>query len=348
MAKKEKIVETAAADTLHPAAQAISQPDSRTEKLSAILGKLATVDTESLTKIFDGVMAKASEIGHGPGVGDVSGSNKATLSTKPSLAASGPTPTQMAAQVSANAVREDLEQVFEGLDLSEEFKEKIPTIFEAAVNGRVAIQIAEAEELMIAEVEAFKETYEQETAERLDSYLEYVAETWMAENEVAVVNSIRADMAESFVQGLKGLFEEHNVTIPDEQVDVVEALSTQLAEAEAKLDELVTEVSSLKEELSDKTIETAFDEVAEGLVMTQAEKLRTLVEDISFDGTVDDYKKKVSIIKEKHFPVGKQTTVAPQTLSEEVDGAAGDLNENVVLNGPMKKYAEAISKSLRR
>jgi dynactin complex subunit len=170
----------------------------------------------------------------------------------------------------------------------------------------------------------------------------------MAENEVAVVNSIRADMAESFVQGLKGLFEEHNVTIPDEQVDVVEALSTQLAEAEAKLDELVTEVSSLKEELSDKTIETAFDEVAEGIVMTQAEKLRTLVEDISFDGTVDDYKKKVSIIKEKHFPVGKQTTVAPQTLSEEVDGAAGDLNENVVLNGPMKKYAEAISKSLRR
>ncbi len=350
MAKDKKaIVETAAADTLHPAAQAIEQPDSRTSKLSAVIGQLATLDTTSLTSIFDQVMAKAAEIGHGPGVGNVAGSNAATLNMKPSAASSSPSPAAMAHAVSAAAVKEDMTALFAGTELSEDFQAKTYTLFESVVNARVATQIAEAEELMVQEVTEFKEQLETELSDKLDSYLDYVAEAWMQENEVAIVAQLRADMTEDFVNGLKNLFAEHFVEMPEEKVDAIEALTAELAEAEQRLGEMMDEVTALRESVEQNTIGVAFDEVSEGLVMTQVEKLRTLCEGITTDGTVEDYKKKVSIIKEKHFPPGKPSNVAPQTIVEEVDGAAGgELNESVAPTGSMARYARAISTGVKR
>jgi len=341
---EETVDETVAADTLHPAAMAIAQPDSRTEKIAAVIGHLATVDKESLTKIWDAVMAKAAEIGHGPGVGNVSGSNAATLSMKPSNASPSPTPAAMAHIVSG-AVKEDLNDIFAGTELSEEFKEKTATLFEAAVNARTSALIAEAEELLINEVEEFKAEYVGELTEKLDSYLGYVTDTWLEENEVQITNSIRADMTESFIDGMKNLFASHYIELPEERVDVLEALTAELAELETKLDEVLTENASLRKENTDAVLETAFDDVAEGLVMTQAEKFKVLSEGISYDGTVEDYVKKLLIIKEKHFP---KNSVAQNTLNEEVDGSAGEVNEALVASGPMKRYAQAISNTVKR
>lgn len=370
MAKKTKEVseETVSAATLHPAAQSLPGTEFRTSKLSAVLGKLANIDDESLTKIYDEVMAKAAELGHGPGVGDVAMSNQATINMKSSDAVPGGAPnakhqdpmnTSIAKDTAhgthvyhadpintsiSKSVKEDLDGIFSGTELSEEFKDKTATLFEAAVNARVAATIVEAEELLIQEVEEFKEEFVTELTEKLDSYLNYVTETWLTENEVQVTNSLRAEMTESFIEGLKGLFAQHYVEIPDDKVDVVETLSAQLEELEAKLDAMITENASLKEMNQDAILEVAFDEVAEGLVMTQAEKFKVLSEGISFDGTVEDYKKKLTIIKEKHFPINS----ANQTLTEEVDGSAGDVNETLVASGPMKRYAQAISNTVKR
>lgn len=357
MAKQKKVTdpalaeETAAAATLHPAAKAIDQPDSRTGKLAAIIGSLATVDDTSLTGILDQVLAKAKEIGHGMGVGNVSGSNAATLNMKPSAASPGPSPAQMAAQVSAAAVKEDLETVFGGQELTEDFKEKTSVIFEAAVNARVAATVAEAEEAMIEEVEEFKQAWLQETEAKLESYMDYVAESWLKDNEVAVISQLRADMTEEFILGMKTLFAEHYVELPEEKVDVVEALSAELEEASVRLGEAMAEVASLKEEKSKLDQETALAEVSEGLALTQVDKLKTLCEGLQTDGSIDDFKKKVSIIREKHFPIGKKTAVGtqtPETLSEEADGSAGGDVNAPNLSGVMKRYADAISMGARR
>lgn len=353
MAKQKKVTdpalvneETAAAATLHAGAKSIDQPDSRTGKLAAIIGSLATVDDSSLTNILDQVLAKAKEIGHGMGVGNVSGSNAATLNMKPSAASAGPTPAQMAAQVSASAVKEDLETVFGGVDLTEEFKEKTSVIFEAAVNARVAATVAEVEEAMISEVEEFKAQWEKDISEKIDSYLDYVAETWLKENEVAVVSQLRSDMTEDFILGLKTLFAEHYIELPEDKVDAVEALSSELEDASVRLGEAMAEVAALKEAVAKNEQIEALAEVSEGLALTQVEKLKTLCEGLQTDGTIDDYKKKVSIIKEKHFPSGKKTvteTTTPETLSEEADGSAGNDVTNPALTGIMKRYADAIS-----
>lgn len=350
MAKQKKVTdpalaeETAAAATLHPAAKAIPQPDSRTGKLAAIIGSLATVDDSSLTSILDQVLAKAEEIGHGMGVGNVSGSNAATLNMKPSAASAGPSPAQMARMVSGAAVKEDLETVFGGQDLTEEFKTKTAVIFEAAVNARVAATVAEAEEAMIAEVEEFKEGFEKQLAEKIDSYLDYVAETWMKENEVAVVSQLRTDMTEEFILGLKTLFAEHYVELPEDKVDAVEALSAELEDASVRLGEAIAEVAALKEAVAKNEEADALAEVSEGLALTQSEKLKTLVEGIQAD-SVDDFKKKAQIIREKHFPTGKKTVTAaaPETLSEEADGSAGSDTLAPSITGVMKRYADAIS-----
>jgi hypothetical protein len=352
MAKQKKVTdpalaeETAAAATLHPAAKAIPQPDSRTGKLAAIIGSLATVDDTSLTSILDQVLAKAEEIGHGMGVGNVSGSNKNTLNMKPSAASGGPTPGQMAGMVSAAAVKEDLETVFGGVELTEEFKEKTAVIFEAAVNARVAATVAEAEESMIAEVEEFKADFEKQLSEKIDSYLDYVAETWMKENEVAIVSSLRADMTEEFVLGLKTLFAEHYIELPEDKVDAVEALSSELEDASKRLGEAMAEVAALKEEKAKYDQGAALAEVSEGLALTQVEKFKTLVEGIQTDGSIEDFKKKAQIIREKHFPNGKSvatTTKTPETLTEEADGSAGSDSVNPSLTGVMKRYADAIT-----
>jgi len=218
-------------------------------------------------------------------------------------------------------VEEDVNALLGGEELSEEFKEKAKTIFEAAINAKVA-EIKETLESQYAEklaeeVEAAKESL----AERVDSYLEYVADEWFEENALAIENGLKTEMTESFLTGMKGLFEEHYVTIPEDKYDVLESMVEKLDDMETKLNEQIEKNINLNGRLADATAGGILDQVSEGLAVTQKEKLASLSESVEFESE-DQYREKLETLKESYFS-GKAPVAKTETLSEGVDSAEG-------------------------
>ena len=218
-------------------------------------------------------------------------------------------------------VEEDVNALLGGEELSEEFKEKAKTIFEAAINAKVA-EIKETLESQYAEklaeeVEAAKESL----AERVDSYLEYVADEWFEENALAIENGLKTEMTESFLTGMKGLFEEHYVTIPEDKYDVLESMVEKLDDMETKLNEQIEKNINLNGRLADATADGILDQVSEGLAVTQKEKLASLSESVEFESE-DQYREKLETLKESYFS-GKAPVAKTETLSEGVDSAEG-------------------------
>ena len=211
-------------------------------------------------------------------------------------------------------VEEDVNALLGGEELSEEFKEKAKTIFEAAINAKVA-SIKEGIEAEYAaklaeEVEAAKESL----AERVDSYLEYVSDEWFEENALAIEAGLKTEMTESFLEGMKGLFEEHYVSIPEEKYDVLESMVEKLDDMETKLNEQIEKNITLNGRLSEATADGILDEVSEGLASTQKEKLASLSESVEFESE-ESYREKLETLKESYFP--KTAPVAKtETLSE--------------------------------
>jgi hypothetical protein len=218
-------------------------------------------------------------------------------------------------------IEEDVNALIEGEDLSEEFKEKAKTIFEAAITSRVN-QIKEEIEAVYEErlVEEVKEIAEA-LSERVDSYLEYVADEWFNENSLAVENGLKEELTESFMTGLKGLFEEHYVSIPEDKYDVLESMVEKLDEMETKLNEQIEKNVSLNKRLAESVANGIFDEISEGLADTQKDKLASLAESVEFESE-EEYREKLETLKEAYFP---SRTVSPsaktETLSESVDVA---------------------------
>ena len=218
-------------------------------------------------------------------------------------------------------VEEDVNALLGGEELSEEFKEKAKTIFEAAINAKVA-EIKETLEAQYAEklaeeVEAAKESL----AERVDSYLEYVADEWFEENALAIENGLKTEMTESFLTGMKGLFEEHYVTIPEDKYDVLESMVEKLDDMETKLNEQIEKNINLNGRLADATAGGILDQVSEGLAVTQKEKLASLSESVEFESE-DQYREKLETLKESYFS-GKAPVAKTETLSEGVDNSEG-------------------------
>ena len=217
-------------------------------------------------------------------------------------------------------VEEDVNALLGGEELSEEFKEKAKTIFEAAINAKVAGIKEELEtqyqEKLAEEIEAAKESL----AERVDSYLEYVADEWFEENALAIENGLKTEMTESFLSGMKGLFEEHYVTIPEDKYDVLESMVEKLDDMETKLNEQIEKNISLNGRLSEATADGILDEVSEGLAVTQKEKLASLSESVEFESEAQ-YREKLETLKESYF--SKATVAKTETLSEGVDSAEG-------------------------
>jgi len=213
-------------------------------------------------------------------------------------------------------VEDDVNALVEGEELSEEFKDKAKTIFEAAIQTKV-VEIKEAlesyyEEKLIEEVESIKTVLE----ERVDSYLEYVAEEWITENELAVENGLKTEFTESFFAGLKNLFEDHYVSIPEDKYDVVVGMAEKLDEMETKLNEQIEKNISLKHRLSESVAETIFNNVSEGLALSQKEKLASLSESVEFDSE-DQYREKLEILRESYFPTKtKSSESKTETLNE--------------------------------
>jgi len=199
------------------------------------------------------------------------------------------------------SIEEDVQALFEGEELSEEFQEKARTIFEAAISTKVN-EIKENlqsayETVLVEEIETIKEGL----TERLDAYLEYVADEWIQENALAVEHGLKTEMTESFLAGMKGLFEDHYVTIPEDRYDVIESMVDKLDEMEGKLNEQIERNVALNRRLAESTADVIFADVAEGLALSQKDKLATLAENVEFESE-SDYREKLVTLKKSYFP----------------------------------------------
>jgi len=236
-----------------------------------------------------------------------------------------------------SAIEEDVNALLAGEDLSEEFKEKAKVIFEAAMNAKITdieTQIQEAYETKLTEeVEGIKV----ELTERLDSYLEYVAEEWLEENALQIEKGIKTEMTESFLDGMKKLFEDHYVSIPEDRYDVLESMVDKLDEMENKLNEQIERNIALNQRLSETTAETIMNNVAEGLAVSQKEKLATLAEGVEFESE-EGYREKLITLKESYFGSPKAASSSEQT--QELREEAGHVEEPT---GSMAAYLRALS-----
>ena len=234
-------------------------------------------------------------------------------------------------------VQEDVDALLGDQELSEEFKEKAKAIFEAAIGSKVA-SIKESleasyEEKLVEEVAEIKTALN----ERVDSYLEYVAEEWFNENQLAVENGLKNEMADSFLSGMKGLFEEHYVTIPEDRYDVLESMVEKLDDMETKLNEQIEKNVSLNARLAESVADGIVDEVSEGLAATQKEKLASLAESVEFESETQ-YREKLETLKEAYFaPKTTSPNVKSESLSEGVDNAPESVS------GSMAAYLKTLS-----
>ena len=216
-------------------------------------------------------------------------------------------------------IEEDVNALLGGEELSEDFKEKAKTIFEAAINNKVA-EVKEALEAQYEEqlADRLVEATE-ELKERVDSYLEYVADEWVNENELAIEQGLKTEMTESFLSGMKGLFEEHYVTIPEDKYDVLESMVEKLDDMETKLNEQIEKNIGLNKRLAESSADSILTQVSEGLAQTQKEKLASLSESIEFESE-EEYREKLETLKESYFSNKPATSSAKtETLSEGVD-----------------------------
>ena len=242
-------------------------------------------------------------------------------------------------------VKEDIEALVQGEELSEEFKTKASTIFEAAVHQKVmevaTEKIDELEKEYQSNLQEEIVSFRDELTDKVDGYLNYVVEEWMKENELALESSLRSEITEEFMGGLKNLFTEHYIEVPDEKVDIVEGLFDKVEELEEKLNSQIEENVKTKDELNEYRKNKILDEVCDDLADTQAEKMKTLVEGVSYEEDADDFENKVKTIKESYFPNGVK-----QDVNVEQEDATSEESEEtpVQMSNIMEQYSKAIAR----
>jgi hypothetical protein len=214
-------------------------------------------------------------------------------------------PQMMQANPGANFQQygEDVEAMLQGENLSEEFKQRAATIFEAAVLSRVEPIVEEIENQLIEEFEIAVETIKEDMANKLDDYLNYMVEEWMKDNELAIESGLRAEIAESFMDSLRDVFVEHHIDVPEDKVDLVEELCVKLEEAEAALNEEINRGIELTKELNEQKKIEAIYTACEGLTQTQVEKMKSLAENVDFN-TEEEFVGKLEVLKESYFKSG--------------------------------------------
>ena len=235
-------------------------------------------------------------------------------------------------------VEEDVEALLAGEELSEDFQEKARTIFETAIKAKVSTVQEELKAQYEATLEEEVSAIKSELTERVDAYLEYVAEEWMTENQLAVEAGLKSEMTESFLTGMKSLFEEHYVTIPEEKYDVTTAMVEKLDEMEDKLNEQINKNIALNQRLAESVADVIFSDVCEGLALSQKDKLASLAENVEFDSE-ETYREKLVTLRKSYFP--------------ENAGAQRDESENISENsevstqpvsGLMESYLDTLTR----
>ena len=242
-------------------------------------------------------------------------------------------------------VEADVAALLQGEELSEEFQSKAKTIFETAIKTKVAEIKEELQEsyatALVEELDKIKEGL----TERVDSYLEYVADEWMQENQLQVEAGLKTEMTESFLEGMKSLFEEHYVTIPEEKYDVLNSMVDKLDEMESKLNEQIDRNVALNRRLAESNADGIFTAVAEGLADTQKEKLATLAENVEFESETD-YREKLETLKESYFP---SKTSAPKSTSENLsEEVSTDEVASVDVAPRMQAYLDFLSRAAKK
>jgi len=238
-------------------------------------------------------------------------------------------------------IEEDVNALLAGEELSEEFQEKARTIFEAAIRSKVS-EIKEEleatyENALIEEVNFIK----QELTERVDSYLEYVADEWIQENALAVEHGLKTEMTESFLAGMKNLFEDHYVAIPEDRYDVIESMVDKLDEMEEKLNEQIEKNIALNQRLAESVADVIFADVAEGLALSQKDKLASLAENVGFDSE-ESYREKLVTLRESYFPIN---TSAPRDVTENLsEEVSYDQTETTSVSPIMETYLQTLSR----
>tara|TARA_Y100000015_G_scaffold41434_1_gene47541 strand:- start:767 stop:1996 length:1230 start_codon:yes stop_codon:yes gene_type:complete len=236
-------------------------------------------------------------------------------------------------------VSEDVSALTEGEELTEEFKDKAATIFEAAVKSKLRSEVERIEMEKTQEVAEEINTVRDELTEKVDNYMNYVVEEWMKENEIAIERGLKGEIAEDFIAGLKDLFAEHYVDVPDEKYDILGQQSEKIDELEAKLNEQIEKTAALKSQHDVLVRESVFAEVSSDLADTEVEKFKSLAEEVEFSDE-ESFKAKLDQLKESYFP--KATTIA-ESVDSESDGS-----ESYDTTGAMAAYMNAISKNVKR
>jgi len=311
-------------------AASVSTSKSKIHSIAQAVTLLNSMKHDEINKLCDSLMTQAGAAAAKTIPDGTAEKNKASIAMK-------------------EAVAEDLSKVFgDNAELSEEFKENVTTLFEAAVDLRVSLIRTELDE-------EYANKLNEEVAEiteglivKVDEYLNYVAEEWMKNNEVAVVSNLRADIAEQLVADLHAVFVENHIAIPEDKVDVVEQLAAENEALEAKLDEVLEHNMTLTSQVTEFERQVMVAEMTEGLAMTQADKFVKLTEGIEYDGDTDAFRKKLGIVKGKYFTEGKKQS-STGIITEEItynEGEEHDPAAAVVVKDPaMKMYMHQISRT---
>lgn len=243
------------------------------------------------------------------------------------------------------SVKEDIAAAFKGTELSEEFITKATEIFEVAVVSKVNEKLAEMSEKVEQDKVAELKAVQEQMTSKIDQYLDYVVEQYMEENKLAIEQGLRAEIVENFLTGLRDLFAEHYIDVPEEKVDVVEEMAAKIEELEASVNEQIAKNVEMKQKVESVEREVAFVEVSEGLTETQIAKFESLSENVEFD-TAEGYKQKLQTIRENYFS-DKSTEQVELSESKELDSEPVEQSEAEV-TGPMRAYADAISRTIKK
>ena len=238
-------------------------------------------------------------------------------------------------------MKEDMDALFNGEELSEEFKTKAATIYEAAVMARVNQEVTRIEEEFAAKLAEQVEQNTQGIVEQVDGYLGYIAEQWIAQNELALERGIKSEILEGFVNGLKDLFEEHYIEVPEERFDVLGEMEDKVASLEAKLNEQVEANVELSKSLAEAKRQEIVKTISEGLTDTESEKFMGLVEELSYEDA-ETYTTKVQTIRENYF-AGKKSEVASVVTDAPVEVLTEE-KKPAVIDSKMSAYLSALNK----
>lgn len=325
--EKEEVDEEEVAEEKEEVEEAVSVPKTKAGMIKALYDQLSTMKksdlSDSFSKIMGSTLAEEEEADEDE--------EETPMENK-----------KLKKEDLEIDVKEDIEAIVNGEDLSEEFKTKASTIFEAAVSAKVLSEvnqrIDELETNYKKEITDAKEEHLSTVTEKVDGYLNYVTEEWMKENELAVEKGIRSELVEDFMTGLKNLFTEHYIDIPEEKVDLVDDLFEKVEELEQKLDESINTSVDIKKELAEYKKAETLREVSEDLADTEKEKLGKLADGIDFEDK-SQYSEKLEVIKENYFPKLKS-----ETITEELENTEEEQDISESVDPVMSKYASALTR----